>query len=126
METVLLVEDVADNARLFERILRAYGFDVVRTEDAASGFRTAVAVHPDIILVDLGLPDVDGLTLVSWLRRVPELARTPIVALTAWPRRSSSTWRRPTAVTATSANRSAPPALRTMSPSTSAADGVER
>ncbi len=86
METVLLVEDVADNARLFERILRAYGFDVVRTEDAASGFRTAVAVHPDIILVDLGLPDVDGLTLVSWLRRVPELARTPIVALTAWPR----------------------------------------
>jgi len=86
MSTVLLVEDIDDNARLFVRILTAYGFEVEHCFDAESGFRTALSIRPDIVLVDLGLPDVDGLTLVSWLRRVPELVGTPIVAVTAWPR----------------------------------------
>jgi len=85
MSTVLLIEDIDDNARLARRLLAARGFDVIHSADALSGYQAAVHRHPDIILVDLGLPDTDGLTLVSLIRRVPELATIPIVAVTAWP-----------------------------------------
>lgn len=83
--TVLVIEDIEDNARLARRILVAGGFEVLEAADAQSGFGLALDRKPDIILVDLGLPDADGLTLVGWLRRVPDLACKPIVAMTAWP-----------------------------------------
>ncbi len=88
MPTVLVIEDIDDNARLVKRVLTAHGFSVLHTPDALSGFHVAVDQHPDIILVDVGLPDNDGLTMVSWMRRVPELADIPIIAVTAWPRDS--------------------------------------
>jgi two-component system cell cycle response regulator DivK len=91
MSTVLVIEDIADNARLASRVLSAHGFTVLHSSDALSGFHMAVDQHPDIILVDVGLPDNDGLTLVGWMRRVPELANIPIIAVTAWPREAIQT-----------------------------------
>jgi two-component system cell cycle response regulator DivK len=85
MARILVVEDYPDNAELMRRVLSARGHEVLQAADAESGLQMAVDHQPDMILVDLGLPDADGQTLVGWIRRVPQLANTPIVACTAWP-----------------------------------------
>lgn len=85
MPSVLVVEDNPDNAELARRVLSARGFEVRHALDAESGLEMAVDQPPDLILLDLGLPDADGQTLVTWMRRVPALAQVPIVACTAWP-----------------------------------------
>ncbi len=85
MPKILVVEDDPDSAELEERVLTARGYDVLQASNAETGLQLAVDQLPDVIVVDLGLPDADGQTLVGWLRRVPALARTPIVACTAWP-----------------------------------------
>lgn len=82
---ILYVEDIADNANLVRLVLSAKGYEVILAGDAETGLNLAIERHPDLILLDLGLPDADGQTLAGWLRNVPELAQTPIIALTAWP-----------------------------------------
>jgi two-component system cell cycle response regulator DivK len=70
---------------LIRRVLEAQHHQVIHVDEGEAGFRTAVEEIPDIILVDLGLPDIDGQTLVALLKRVPELQAVPVVAVTAWP-----------------------------------------
>ena len=82
---VLVIEDMPDNAELARKVLTARGYEVILAYDAESGLKTATEQHPDIILLDLGLPDYDGQTLAGWLRDEPTLTNTPIVAVTAWP-----------------------------------------
>jgi CheY-like chemotaxis protein len=83
---VLVVEDNPEHVNLVRRVLVAYGYEVRVAADAKGGLQDAVSHRPDIILLDLGLPDVDGQTLLGQMRRVPELADVPVVAVTAWPR----------------------------------------
>ncbi|HLE29411.1 MAG TPA: response regulator [Anaerolineales bacterium] len=85
MSKILVVEDHPDNAELVERVLTARGYQVYRAEDAETGLQMALDHQPDLILLDLGLPDADGQTLVGWMRREPSLANVPIIACTAWP-----------------------------------------
>lgn len=85
MPKILVVEDIPDNAELVQRVLQAKGYEVIWAADAENGLQTALEILPDLILLDLGLPDADGQTLVGWMRRFPELKDTPIVACTAWP-----------------------------------------
>jgi len=85
MTKILIVEDVFDNFELAHRILSSHGYDVIHAETAESGFQLAFQHRPDLILLDLGLPDHDGLTLASWLRADPSFRTLPIVAFTAWP-----------------------------------------
>lgn len=85
MTKILIVEDMPDNAELVRRILSARGYDVLHAMDAETGLQMAVDEHPDLVLLDLGLPDYDGLTLAGWIRAEPSLAQIPIVAHTAWP-----------------------------------------
>ena len=85
MAKILIVEDVPDNAELVCRIMSARGFEVIHAVDAEAGLRTAVSQVPDLIILDLGLPDHDGLTLAGWLRAEPMLGKVPIIAYTAWP-----------------------------------------
>ncbi len=85
MATILLVEDIADNAELVRRIMTARGHEVLHASDAESGLQLALAQRPDLILLDLGLPDYDGLTLASWLRAESAFYQVPIIAYTAWP-----------------------------------------
>jgi two-component system cell cycle response regulator DivK len=85
MTKILIVEDMPDNAELVRRILSARGYEVLHAVDAETGLQMAVDEHPDLVLLDLGLPDYDGLTLAGWIRAEPSLAQIPIVAHTAWP-----------------------------------------
>lgn len=91
MARILVIEDVPNNMELARKILVAHGYEVLEAEDAETGFDVAVAELPDLILMDLGLPDTDGQTLVGWMRRTPSLAHTPIIAFTAWPEETART-----------------------------------
>jgi DNA-binding response OmpR family regulator len=82
---VLMIEDNENNAQLVKRLLEANAFDVSHAPDGETGLQMAVETRPNLILLDLGLPDVDGQTLATFIKRVPELAEVPLIALTAWP-----------------------------------------
>jgi len=85
MPKILVIEDNPDSAELEKRVLAAKGYEVLEAPDAETGLQLAIDQHPDAIVLDLGLPDADGQTLVGWMRRVPALAHIPIIACTAWP-----------------------------------------
>lgn len=85
MTRILIVEDVPDNAELARKILTSHGYEVVHAENAEKGYQLAIEQHPDLILLDLGLPDYDGLTLAGQLREEPDFEHLPIIAFTAWP-----------------------------------------
>ena len=82
---ILIVEDNHQNALLMKRVLETRDHQIVHADDGESGLQAAVEELPDLILIDLGLPDIDGQTLVAFIKRVPELQNIPIVAVTAWP-----------------------------------------
>jgi two-component system cell cycle response regulator DivK len=81
--TVLYVEDTVDNRILVRRILQAEGYNILEAGSAQEGLKLALSEQPDLILVDINLPEVDGLTFTKRLKSDPNLARVPIVALTA-------------------------------------------
>ena len=85
MPKILIIDDNVDRVRMTSRVLTREGYQVLTAADGETGLDMAIDERPDIILLDLGLPDVDGQTLVGWLRREPNLAGVPIVAVTAWP-----------------------------------------
>ena len=86
MKTILLIEDNYANRILIERVLENHDYKLLQAEDGESGVSTAVDEKPDLILVDMGLPDIDGQTVVTLMRQIPDLQKTPIVAITAWPK----------------------------------------
>jgi len=85
MSLILIIEDNAENARLVEKLLKRAQYEVIVAEDGESGLTQAFEGQPDLILVDLGLPDLDGQTVVALLRQQEHLQRVPIIAFTAWP-----------------------------------------
>ena len=85
MAKILYVEDFEDNITFVERIVTSRGHEFTWAKNAGEGLETALKIQPDLILLDLGLPDADGQTLSVWLRSDPSLEGVPIVALTAWP-----------------------------------------
>lgn len=82
---VLLIEDSMESRILVERVLGASGYQLSYASDGQTGIKLAVEELPDLVLVDIGLPDIDGHTVVALLRQVAELSDTPLVAITAWP-----------------------------------------
>jgi two-component system cell cycle response regulator DivK len=81
--TILYVEDAIDNRILVRRVLQAEGYAILEAGNAQEGLSIAKATQPDLILVDINLPEVDGLTLTAHLKANPHLQRVPIIALTA-------------------------------------------
>ncbi len=84
MPTVLIVEDNERNMRLMRLLLRPHGYDLLEAADGREALATVEQHTPDIILVDIQLPDVDGLEITRRLRQEERFATTPIVALTAY------------------------------------------
>lgn len=82
-QKVLVVEDHRDTRELLKYNLTAAGFDVAAAEDGQLGYNLAQAFKPDIILLDLMMPGVDGLEVCRQLKGDPALARIPVIMLTA-------------------------------------------
>ncbi len=80
---ILVVEDNPDNRILITDILQTLGYVVLVAEDGEEGVALAQAELPDLILMDLSLPKMDGWTAASRLKREQGLAHIPIIALTA-------------------------------------------
>ena len=81
--TILYVEDDPNNRLLVRRILMAEGYNVVEASNASQALDTLQDLRPDLILMDINMPDVDGYTLTARLREKPFLSSVPIIALTA-------------------------------------------
>ncbi len=81
--TVLNVEDTPENRHLVRRILESEDYQVVDAENALEGIKKAVEIRPDLILMDINLPDLDGFTAVTRIRSYAHLKHVPIIALTA-------------------------------------------
>ena len=88
---ILLIEDMDDNATLVLKVLKARGYEVLWANTGEKGLDMAADNHPGLILLDLGLPDIDGQTLVRYFRTMPHLAGVPIIVVTAWPEETAKT-----------------------------------
>jgi two-component system cell cycle response regulator DivK len=80
---ILYVEDNPENRLLVRRILLAEDFDVLEAGDAYQAMKIIETVKPDLILMDINLPEVDGYTLTARMKENPKLSQVPIIALTA-------------------------------------------
>lgn len=85
MSLIVVIEDQPENARLAEKLLRRSGHDVLIAEDGEIGMTTVLSAQPDLVLIDLGLPDIDGQTIVAMLKQETELVKVPLIAFTAYP-----------------------------------------
>ena len=81
--TILYVEDNSDNRHLVRRVLNAEGYSVVEAGDAAQALEELQNGGLDLILMDISMPEVDGYTLTTKIRSMPDFARIPIIAVTA-------------------------------------------
>jgi len=80
---VLLVEDTEDNRFMMRRLLEMAGYQVVEARNGEEAVHTAKAETPDLILMDLSLPVIDGLAATRLIRELPEFQDTPIIAVSA-------------------------------------------
>ncbi len=81
---VLMVEDNEDNRRILRDLLTSAGYEVIEAVTGEDGVRLAEAHQPDLILMDIQLPGMDGYEATRCIRRQPALARTPIIAVTSY------------------------------------------
>ncbi|MGE0829095.1 MAG: response regulator [Hyphomonadaceae bacterium] len=86
-KTVLIVEDNELNMRLFNDLLEAFGYRTVKTRDGRQAVPLARQHKPDLILMDIQLPEVSGLEITSRLKADQELKSIPVVAVTAFAMR---------------------------------------
>lgn len=82
-KTILHVEDNPENRLLVRRVLQAYGYGLIEAENAAQTREVLETTRPDLILMDINMPDIDGYTLTQELRADPRLQTIPILAITA-------------------------------------------
>lgn len=80
---ILYVEDNPQNMRLVRKMLSIGGHDMLEALNGKTGIETAEAEIPDLILMDINLPDIDGMEVARYLKSNPRLAHIPIIALTA-------------------------------------------
>jgi two-component system, cell cycle response regulator DivK len=80
---ILYIEDNTDNRTLIRRILMVEGYTIAEAANAVDALQKLETIHPDLILMDINMPDVDGYTLTAQIRGKPGFESVPIVALTA-------------------------------------------
>ncbi len=83
-KTVLVVEDNVLNMKLFQTLLEVHGYNVLRTGDGMAALSLARQHRPDMILMDIQLPDISGLEVTKWLKDDETLKSIPVVAITAF------------------------------------------
>jgi CheY-like chemotaxis protein len=83
MKQILIADDRAPSRELIREILEMAGYQVVEAADGAEALEMALRLSPDLILLDIEMPALNGFHVVEQLRRDPRFAATPVVALTA-------------------------------------------
>jgi len=83
-KTVLIVEDNELNMKLFHDLLDAHGYRTVQTRNGMEALDLARKHRPDLILMDIQLPEVSGLEVTKWLKEDEELRSIPVIAVTAF------------------------------------------
>jgi len=83
LRTILYVEDNLENRMLIRRILMAEGYQFLEASNAGQALEVLSTQTPDLILMDINMPDIDGYSLTGKLKAFPSLATVPIIALTA-------------------------------------------
>ncbi len=83
-KTVLVVEDNVLNMKLFRDLLEAHGYNILETKDGMEVLRLAREHRPDLVLMDIQLPDVSGLEVTKWLKDDETLKAVPVIAITAF------------------------------------------
>jgi two-component system, cell cycle response regulator DivK len=81
---ILIVEDNTMNLKLFCDVLTAYGYDLAVAEDGTEALRLVLEQPPDLILLDLQLPDITGFEVVRRIREMDALKTVPVIAVTAF------------------------------------------
>lgn len=81
---ILVVDDHPDEAEVVSRALTAAGYDVLAVHDGSHAFRAARAFEPDVVLLDIGLPDMSGLEVAKWLRAGLTTSKTVIIATSGY------------------------------------------
>ena len=83
MPTILYIDDTENNRILVTRRLEKKGYQVITAENAGEGLALVASSMPDVILMDMGMPDVDGWSATRELKANPKLRHIPVIALTA-------------------------------------------
>jgi len=83
-KTILIVEDNELNMKLFRDLLQAYGYETLQTKDGREAVDLARAHNPDLIIMDIQLPEVSGLEVTRWIKSDERTRHIPIVAVTAF------------------------------------------
>lgn len=81
---ILIVEDNELNLKLFRDLLTAHGYDVAETKEGLEALPLAKKFHPDLVLMDIQLPEISGLEVTRRMKADVELAHIPIIAVTAF------------------------------------------
>jgi len=83
-KSVLVVEDNALNMKLFHDLLDAHGYGVYQARNSEEAMQLAREHKPDLILMDIQLPEISGLEVTKWIKADPDLADIPVIAVTAF------------------------------------------
>ena len=84
MTKILIIEDNEMNMRLFSDLLKSKGYEVFGCSEGTKGVEQAKKIKPDLILMDIQMPEVDGLTATKMIRKTPGIDKTKIIAVTAF------------------------------------------
>jgi len=82
-KTVLIIEDEEDAAELFAEMMRVSGFHVEKTSSSTPAISMMTANKPDVVILDIMMPEISGLDILRQMRSDPELSRIPVVVVSA-------------------------------------------
>ncbi|WP_306257467.1 response regulator [Pararhizobium sp. IMCC21322] len=83
-QNILIVEDNELNMKLFNDLLEAHGYNTLQSRNGMEAFELAREHRPDLVLMDIQLPEVSGLEVIKWLKEDDELCKIPVIAVTAF------------------------------------------
>lgn len=82
-KTVLIIEDEVDAADMFAEMMRVSGYRVLKTSSSTPALTIMTAEKPDVVILDIMMPEISGLDILRQMRKNPELASTPVVVVSA-------------------------------------------
>jgi two-component system, cell cycle response regulator DivK len=83
-KTVMIVEDNELNMKLFHDLLTAHGYETLQTNNGLNAMELAREHMPDLILMDIQLPEVSGIDVIKWIKEDESLRKIPVIAVTAF------------------------------------------